>query len=116
MAAWLLTTLFSLRKPTAPLSYLIVVFAWPHSQSFVWLNQLSSKKKSFFKMTPTELDECFEFVHKLVVRCGDVLKEGFKNTGEVTTKGAAHELVTFWDNEIEKILITGIKEKYPEHK
>lgn len=67
-------------------------------------------------MTPLELDDCYEFVHKLVVECGKVLKEGFKNTGVVTTKGAAHELVTFWDGEIEKILINGIKEKYPEHK
>jgi myo-inositol-1(or 4)-monophosphatase len=67
-------------------------------------------------MTPLELDECFEFVNSLVVQCGETLKEGFKNTGVVTTKGAAHDLVTFWDNEIEKILIAGIKQKYPEHK
>lgn len=67
-------------------------------------------------MTPLEQDECFEFVHDLVVKCGETLKEGFKNTGEVTTKGAAHDLVTFWDNEIERILVTKIKEKYPSHK
>lgn len=67
-------------------------------------------------MTPLELDECYDFVLELVLRCGEVLKEGFKNTGIVKTKGAAHDLVTFWDGEIEKILIHGIKQKYPDHK
>lgn len=81
---------------------------------FKQLNELF--QVSFSEMTPLELDECFDFVHKLVLSCGDVLREGFKNTGKVTTKNAAHELVTFWDGEIEKILINGIKEKYPEHK
>jgi fructose-1,6-bisphosphatase/inositol monophosphatase family enzyme len=76
----------------------------------------SAEKVSFVKMNSSELDECFEFVHALVVKCGETLKEGFKNTGVVTTKGAAHDLVTFWDNEIEKILIEKIKQKYPEHK
>lgn len=67
-------------------------------------------------MTPLEVDECFEFVHKLVIKCGEILREGFENIGEVKTKSGAHEIVTFWDNEIEKVLIVGIKEKYPEHK
>lgn len=67
-------------------------------------------------MTPLELDECFNFVNQLVLKCGDVLKEGFKNTGVVKTKTAAHDLVTFWDGEIERILIQGIKEKYSSHK
>lgn len=67
-------------------------------------------------MTPLEVDDCFEFVHKLVLTCGDLLREGFKNTGSVKTKSAAHDLVTFWDSEIEKVLIVGIKEKYPSHK
>lgn len=67
-------------------------------------------------MTPLELDECFSFVNDLVLKCGEELKKGFKNTGKVTTKTASHDLVTFWDGEIEKILIAGIKEKYPNHK
>lgn len=67
-------------------------------------------------MTPLELDECFNFVHEIMLKCGDVLKEGFKNAGVVTTKKGAHDLVTFWDGEIERILINSIKEKYPNHK
>lgn len=67
-------------------------------------------------MISSELDECFDFVKNLVLRCGDVLREGYKNIGEVKTKTAAHDLVTFWDGEIEKILIDGIKEKYPDHR
>lgn len=86
-------------------------------------------------MNSAELDECYEFVKKLVLDCGEVLKTGFKNPGTVTTKEGAHDLglfvkfirlttpkqilslsVTFYDGEIEKILINGIKEKYPNHK
>lgn len=67
-------------------------------------------------MNSVDLDECFAFVNELVLKCGDVLREGFINTGVVTTKGAAHDLVTFWDGEIEKILFAGIREKYPSHK
>lgn len=67
-------------------------------------------------MNQTELDECFEFVHLLVLKCGDVFREGFKDCGYVTNKGAYHDLVTFYDGEIEKILVDGIKTKYPSHK
>lgn len=67
-------------------------------------------------MNPTELDECFDFVNQLILKCNDLLKEGFKNTGKVTTKTAAYDLVTFWDGEIERVLMDGIKEKYPSHK
>lgn len=67
-------------------------------------------------MNSLELDECYDYVHKLVLKCGETLKEGFKNTGVVKSKGEAHDLVTFWDGEIEKILINGIREKYPNHK
>lgn len=67
-------------------------------------------------MTPLELDECFDFVKQLVLKCGDVLREGFVNTGTVSTKTAYFDVVTFWDGEIENILMNGIREKYPEHK
>lgn len=43
-------------------------------------------------MNPEELDECYEFVKKLVLDCGEVLKTGFKNPGTVTTKEGAHDL------------------------
>ncbi|CRL07997.1 CLUMA_CG020951, isoform A [Clunio marinus] len=67
-------------------------------------------------MTPEELNECYSFVKQLVQNCGEIFKEGFKNTGIVSNKGDAYDLVTFWDGEIEKILIDGIKTKYPNHK
>lgn len=67
-------------------------------------------------MTPLELDECYNFVHELMLKCGDVLKEGFENVGVVTTKTGAYDLVTFWDGEIENILIKSIKAKYSNHK
>lgn len=67
-------------------------------------------------MNSSELDECFDYVKQLVLKCGDVLKEGFANPGAVTTKTAFFDVVTFWDGEIENILMKGIKEKYPHHK
>lgn len=67
-------------------------------------------------MSPDELDECFEFVCKLVQECGETFKEGFKNCGEVKNKGEDHDLVTIYDGKIEKILMDGIAEKYPVHK
>lgn len=67
-------------------------------------------------MTPLEVNECFDFVHELVLKCGGLLRQGFKETGKVRTKTAAHDLVTYWDGEIEKVLIDGIKNKYPDHK
>lgn len=50
---------------------------------------------SFTNMNSTELDECYEFVKKLVLDCGEVLKTGFKNPGKVTTKEGAHDLGRF---------------------
>lgn len=41
---------------------------------------------------------------------------GKKDCGEVRNKGANHDLVTYYDGKIEKILIEGIKAKYPLHK
>jgi hypothetical protein len=79
-------------------------------------HQVSWLETSFDKMNSLELDECFDYVNQLVLKCGEVLKDGFVNTGAVTTKTAFFDVVTFWDGEIENILIKGIKEKYPDHK
>lgn len=46
-------------------------------------------------MNSIELDECYEFVKKLVLDCGEILKVGFKNPGKVTTKQGAHDLGLF---------------------
>lgn len=67
-------------------------------------------------MNSTELGEIFDYVHDLMIKSGEVLKQGFKSTGDVRTKTARHDLVTIWDDKIEEILINGIKEKYPTHK
>jgi fructose-1,6-bisphosphatase/inositol monophosphatase family enzyme len=67
-------------------------------------------------MSPEELDECFDFVRDLVLSCGDVLKEGFKDCGQVKTKGQVHDVVTIYDKKIEDILVDGIRERYADHK
>lgn len=72
--------------------------------------------QSFSEMNSTEIDEIFDFVSDLLKKSGDVLREGFVNTGTVRTKQARHDLVTVWDDKIEEILMNGIKGKYPTHK
>lgn len=67
-------------------------------------------------MNQEELDECFEFVSNLVKKCGEILLEGFKDPGEVSNKGAEHDLVTFYDGKIEEVLMDSIRVKYPNHK
>lgn len=66
-------------------------------------------------MDQQQLDECYEFVKNLVLKCGEIVKKGSNNIGEVKTKADFYDLVTKYDGEVEEILINGIKEKYPSH-
>lgn len=67
-------------------------------------------------MNESEIEDCFAFIKDLTKQCGEVLLEGIKNCGEVEVKGFYHDLVTIYDGKIEKILMEGIRERYPEHK
>ncbi|XP_063696118.1 inositol monophosphatase 1-like [Culicoides brevitarsis] len=66
-------------------------------------------------MNSTELDECFDFVKALVLKCGAIVKAGQQNIGKVDAKTIFSDIVTKYDKEVENVLINGIKEKYPEH-
>lgn len=66
-------------------------------------------------MNQNELDECFEFVLDLVTKSGDIVRTGIKDTGKVETKTDFYDLVTKYDSQVENVLISGIKEKYPNH-
>lgn len=66
-------------------------------------------------MNSEQLDECFNFVKGLILKCGEIVKAGQQNIGKVDAKTIFSDLVTKYDGEVENVLINGIKEKYPEH-
>lgn len=66
-------------------------------------------------MNSKQLDECFNFVKDLILKCGEIVKAGQQNIGKVDAKTIFSDLVTKYDGEVENVLINGIKEKYPEH-
>lgn len=63
-----------------------------------------------------KLQEIYEYVIELTKGCGVVFREGFFIETEAQTKGKYYDLVTKYDNDIEAILIDGLKLKYPSHK
>ena len=46
---------------------------------------------------------------------GGILRRGFGSSFEVTSKSHRHDLVTSYDKEVEKAIITFIKHSFPEH-
>lgn len=66
-------------------------------------------------MNSQELDECFDYVKQLILKCGEIVRIGQQNIGKIDTKTIFSDLVTKYDGEVENVLINGIKEKYPKH-
>lgn len=79
---------------------------------FGLLFQITFTKKS---MNSQELDECFDYVKQLILKCGEIVRVGQQNIGKIDTKTIFSDLVTKYDGEVENVLINGIKEKYPKH-
>ncbi len=62
------------------------------------------------------LNDCYILALDLVRRAGELVKEGFEQlTKTVDTKAGSWDLVTEYDAKVEKLLINGIAEKYPDH-
>jgi len=57
--------------------------------------------------------EEFDFALALVKKCGLTIKTAFHSEKRVTEKSAANDLVTETDQEVEKTLIGGLREKFP---
>ena len=60
--------------------------------------------------------EEFDFSLILVKKCGEVIKEAFVSEKKVTEKSSATDLVTETDQNVEKMLIDGLKEKFEDTK
>jgi myo-inositol-1(or 4)-monophosphatase len=58
--------------------------------------------------------EEFEFSLALVKNCGDVIKSAFNVEKKISEKSAPNDLVTETDQLVEKMLIGGLREKFPD--
>ena len=58
--------------------------------------------------------EEFEFSLALVKKCGDVIKSAFNVEKKISEKSAPNDLVTETDQLVEKMMIGGLREKYPD--
>ena len=69
-------------------------------------------KDPFVKME-TYQDE-FDFSLELVKKCGEVIKNAFNVEKKISEKSSANDLVTETDQLVEKMLIEGLKERFPD--
>ena len=58
--------------------------------------------------------EEFEFSLELVKSCGELIKNAFYGEKRVSEKSSATDLVTETDQMVEKMLIEGLREKFPD--
>jgi len=63
-----------------------------------------------------DLSEVVNFASSLAKETGKTIKKAFSGKSHVSTKSSPSDLVTETDQLVEKLLINGIKQKYPTHK
>jgi len=61
-----------------------------------------------------QFNEQFDFSLDLVKQCGEVIKAAFHSEKKISEKSAPNDLVTETDQNVEKMLISGLREKYPQ--
>ncbi|KAL6255460.1 hypothetical protein P5V15_013794 [Pogonomyrmex californicus] len=64
----------------------------------------------------SNVDECYIEILQLVKRAGSIIREKIFQRKDVLTKSCDVDLVTEWDQKVEKLLIDGISSKYPDHR
>uniref|UniRef100_U5ETD7 Inositol-1-monophosphatase n=1 Tax=Corethrella appendiculata TaxID=1370023 RepID=U5ETD7_9DIPT len=64
------------------------------------------------------LEECFQLALKLAKEAGEIILEGMSNRKKQFSlkDNVFHDLVTEYDTKVEKLLMDGIREKFPDHK
>eukprot|EP00090_Calanus_glacialis_P014581 TRINITY_DN23399_c0_g1_i2.p1 TRINITY_DN23399_c0_g1~~TRINITY_DN23399_c0_g1_i2.p1 ORF type:complete len:274 (-),score=86.50 TRINITY_DN23399_c0_g1_i2:34-855(-) len=65
-------------------------------------------------MEQTTYQEEYDFSLELVKKCGEVIKSAFNVEKKISEKSSANDLVTETDQLVEKMLIDGLKEKFPD--
>ncbi|XP_054004728.1 inositol monophosphatase 1-like [Hylaeus anthracinus] len=63
-----------------------------------------------------ELNYCYDFVLKLTIESGKVIRDAIQGSKNIDTKAGDWDLVTQYDKKIEEILIDGIAKAFPKHK
>ncbi|XP_015126899.1 inositol monophosphatase 2-like [Diachasma alloeum] len=63
-----------------------------------------------------EIERFFQIAKKLTLEAGKLLKAALESEKKVMAKGNQGDIVTASDQEIEKILISGLSSAFPEHK
>ncbi|XP_050016331.1 inositol monophosphatase 1-like [Alexandromys fortis] len=59
--------------------------------------------------------ECMDYAVTLARQAGEMIREALQNEVNVMFKSSPADLVTVTDQNIEKMLLSSIKEKYPSH-
>jgi len=62
------------------------------------------------------VDECYVEILRLVKQAGSIVREKIHQHKHVLTKSCDVDLVTEWDQEVERLLIDGISSRYPDHR
>lgn len=64
-----------------------------------------------------ELDRCYDYVLKLTIESGKVIREAIDiSNKKIETKVADWDLVTQYDKKVEEILINNLMKEFPNHK
>ncbi|XP_076633625.1 uncharacterized protein LOC143347888 [Colletes latitarsis] len=63
-----------------------------------------------------ELNYYYDFVLKLTVESGKVIRDAIQGCKNIETKAGDWDLVTQFDKKLEEILINGIAKEFPKHK
>ncbi|EZA58400.1 hypothetical protein DMN91_005803 [Ooceraea biroi] len=63
-----------------------------------------------------DITECNTEILRLVKQAGSIVREKINQRKHVLTKSCDVDLVTEWDQEVERLLIDGISSRYPDHK
>lgn len=82
-------------------------------------NRKMSSSYDFSHADEALIDEYFAFVKHLVRHAGELVKEGFYKSIDavnVTEKTAKFDMVTEYDERVERYLMNEIRSKYPDHK
>ncbi|ROT73251.1 hypothetical protein C7M84_008321 [Penaeus vannamei] len=67
-------------------------------------------------MAEIDAQKCFDVALDLVKQAGKVVREAIKKKKNIETKSSAVDLVTESDKAVEKMLISGLSEAFPDHK
>ncbi|KAH0947952.1 hypothetical protein HN011_003597 [Eciton burchellii] len=68
------------------------------------------------RLTMLDINECNIQVLRLVKQAGSIVREKIYQRKDVLTKSCDVDLVTEWDQKVERLLIDGISSRYPDHR